>query len=53
MAGKQPKYRVLVGINYPPDNTRSEPGDTITGATLPEGTDYDALVKAGVLEETK
>lgn len=24
-----PKYKVLVGCNYPPDDTRAEPGDVI------------------------
>lgn len=26
MAEKKPRYRVLKGINYPPDNRRAEPG---------------------------
>lgn len=27
---KNPRYRVLKGINYPPDGRRAEPGDVIT-----------------------
>jgi hypothetical protein len=26
---KRPKYRVLVGINYPPGDKRAEPGDVV------------------------
>lgn len=29
MAAKAPKYRVLKGLNYPPDNKRAEPGDVV------------------------
>lgn len=34
MAEKKPRYRVLKGINYPPNNKRAEPGDTVDD--LPE-----------------
>lgn len=37
-----PKYDVLLGCNYPPDDTRSEPGDVID---VPEAIG-DLLVKA-------
>lgn len=29
MAGTPQQYRVLVGINYPPDNRRAEIGDIV------------------------
>lgn len=29
MAEKKPRYRVLKGINYPPNNRRAEPGDIV------------------------
>jgi hypothetical protein len=29
MAEKKPRYKVLKGINYPPDNRRAEPGDIV------------------------
>ena len=47
MAAKAPKYKVLVGINYPPDNKRAEPGTTVSD--LP---DYaiEPLLRQGVIE---
>jgi hypothetical protein len=29
VAAKAPKYRVLKGLNYPPDNKRANPGDIV------------------------
>jgi hypothetical protein len=34
VAAKAPKFRVLKGINYPPDDKRAEPGDIVDD--LPE-----------------
>jgi hypothetical protein len=47
MADEKPKHRVLVGINYPPDNTRAEPGDIVDN--IPEYA-LSRLVNAGVIE---
>lgn len=46
MASK-PKYRVLIGVNYPPDNKRAEAGDEVTD--LPEAA-IKRLVRDGVVE---
>lgn len=43
------RYRVLKGINYPPDK-RAEPGDTVTD--LP-GVDIKWLVECGAIELVK
>lgn len=42
----KPKYRVNVGINYPP-NKRAEAGDVITD--LPNGAE-ETLLKLGAIE---
>jgi hypothetical protein len=47
MASTKPKYRVNVGINYPP-NKRAEAGDVITD--LPPGSET-SLLKLGVIEK--
>lgn len=44
----KPKYRVNVGINYPP-NKRAEPGDVISD--LPPGAE-ETLLKLGAIERT-
>jgi hypothetical protein len=46
MPSTKQKYRVNVGINYPP-NKRAEPGDVITD--LPPGVE-DSLLKLEVIE---
>lgn len=46
MANSKPKYRVLVGINYPPGK-RAEAGDVIDD--LPHGS-ITALREQGVIE---
>lgn len=43
------KYKVLLGCNFPPDDTRAEPGDVID---VPERIG-EALVKAGAAEPVK
>lgn len=50
MAGTPQQYRVLVGINYPPDNRRAEIGDIVND--LP---DYaiDRLLKDGIIEKAE
>lgn len=47
MAAKAPKYRVLTGLNYPPDNRRAEPGDVVDD--LPDYS-IEPLLRAGVIE---
>lgn len=50
MAGKSKpaqQYKVLVGINYPPDDTRAEPGDTVDD--LPAGS-IKSLLAQGAIE---
>lgn len=47
MAAKAPTYRVLVGINYPPDNKRAEPGDLVTD--LPDFS-IEPLLRQGAIE---
>lgn len=42
------KYKVLVGLNYPPNNRRAEVGDVVTD--LPDFA-VSKLLKAGVIEE--
>lgn len=44
---QKPKYRVLVGLNYPPNNKRAEVGDVVTD--LPDFA-INKLVKNGVVE---
>jgi hypothetical protein len=41
------KYRVLIGLNYPPNDTRAEPGDIVDN--IPPGS-LAWLLKAGALE---
>jgi hypothetical protein len=45
----KPKYRVNVGLNYPP-NKRAEAGDVIND--LPPGSE-ESLLKLGVIEVAK
>lgn len=47
VAAKAPKYKVLRGLNYPPDNKRAEAGDVVDD--LP---DYaiDPLLRQGAIE---
>ncbi len=47
MPSTKPKYRVNVGINYPP-NKRAEPGDIISD--LPPGAE-ESLLKMGAIEK--
>ncbi len=47
MPSTKPKYRVNVGINYPP-NKRAEAGDVIDN--LPPGAE-ESLLKLGVIEK--
>lgn len=49
MPNSKPKYRVNVGINYPP-NKRAEAGDVVTD--LPPGVE-DSLLKLGVIEKVE
>jgi hypothetical protein len=42
-----PKYRVLVGLNYPPNDKRAEPGDVVDD--LPPGS-VGWLLDAGAIE---
>lgn len=44
------KYKVLVGLNYPPNNRRAEVGDVVSD--LPDFA-VNKLLKAGVIEEVK
>lgn len=50
MATSKPKYRVLVGLNYPPDNKRAEVGDVVTD--LPDFA-IRTLLRDGAIEEVK
>lgn len=47
MAAKAPKYLVLTGLNYPPDNKRAEPGDVVDD--LPDYS-IDPLLRQGAIE---
>lgn len=49
MPSTKPKYRVIVGINYPPSK-RAEPGDVI--ADLPPGSEA-SLLKLGAIEKVE
>ena len=51
MAAKaKERYRVLVGINYPPGDKRAEPGDVVSD--LPDHSVKD-LLRQGVIEEAE
>lgn len=50
MAGTPEQYRVLVGINYPPDNRRAEIGDVVDD--LPDYAIAD-LLKAEVIAKAE
>jgi hypothetical protein len=43
-----PKYRVLIGLNYPPGDKRAEPGDIVDD--IPPGS-AGWLLDAGAIEE--
>jgi len=42
-----PKYRVLVGLNYPPGDKRAEPGDIVDD--IPPGS-LGWLLDGGIIE---
>jgi hypothetical protein len=44
------QYRVLVGLNYPPNDKRAEPGDVVDD--IPPGS-LGWLLDAGAVEEVK
>lgn len=45
-----PRYRVLVGINYPPDERRAEPGDIVDD--IPDYAQHK-LEQAGAIERVQ
>ena len=46
----KPVYRVLVGCNFPPNDTRAEPGDVLSELPKPVA---EELLAAGAIEPVK
>jgi len=47
MTKSKPKYRVLIGLNYPPGDKRAEPGDIVDD--IPPGS-LGWLLDGGIIE---